>query len=225
MSTQFLSNLALSNLASDPGSGTTGELYYNTTSSLVRVYNGTAWSSITGGGGGAGTVTSVATGTGLTGGTITTTGTLAIDTAVVPRLNVANTFTTSQTITGSLTATSIVKSGGTSAQYLMADGTVTTSTGTGIAFSESNTPPVSPNVGDLWVDLSDGTEYAYVSDLNGSQWVELSTSSGSIGPQGPSGTNGATGATGSTGATGATGSSGVVIYDTDQAVISMQVFG
>jgi hypothetical protein len=60
-------------------------------------------------------------------------------------------------------------------------------TKTGVAFSESNTAPVSPNVGDLWVDLSDGTEYTYVSDLNGSQWVELSSSSitGTQGPAGP----------------------------------------
>ena len=42
---------------------------------------------------GSGGVTSVATGTGLTGGPITTTGTLSIDTAVVPRLTTANTFT------------------------------------------------------------------------------------------------------------------------------------
>jgi hypothetical protein len=122
MSKQFLSNLALSNLSSDPGSGTTGELYYNTTSSLVRVYNGTAWSSITGGGGGAGTVTSIATGTGLTGGTITTSGTLAIDTTVVPQLSAANTFT------GNITAPKFITSGGTSSQFVKGDGTLDTGT-------------------------------------------------------------------------------------------------
>ena len=41
-----------------------------------------------------GTVTNVATGTGLTGGPITTTGTISIDTTVVPQLGAAsNTFT------------------------------------------------------------------------------------------------------------------------------------
>ncbi len=53
------------------------------------------------GGGGGGTVTSVGSGLGLTGGPITTTGTLAIDPTVVPQLGAANTFSANQTITGS----------------------------------------------------------------------------------------------------------------------------
>jgi hypothetical protein len=54
---------------------------------------------------GGGTVTSLTEGTGidLTPNTITTTGSIAIDTGVVPRLGVANTFTANQAITGSLT--------------------------------------------------------------------------------------------------------------------------
>ncbi len=51
---------------------------------------------------GDGSVTSVATGLGLKGGPITKTGTLTIDTTVVPQLAVANTFKASQTIDGSL---------------------------------------------------------------------------------------------------------------------------
>ena len=58
------------------------------------------------GGGGSGTVTSIATGLGLKGGPITTTGTLAIDTTKIPQLGVANAFTANQTLTGTLTATS-----------------------------------------------------------------------------------------------------------------------
>jgi hypothetical protein len=57
-----------------------------------------------GGGGGGGTVTSVGTGLGLTGGPITTSGTLSIDTTVVPQLNAFNTFTASQTVQGYLSA-------------------------------------------------------------------------------------------------------------------------
>ncbi len=49
---------------------------------------------------GSGTVTSVATGLGLKGGPITTSGTLKIDTTVVPQLAAANKFTTNQTING-----------------------------------------------------------------------------------------------------------------------------
>jgi len=57
---------------------------------------------------GNGSVTSVATGLGLTGGPITTSGTLAIDTTVVPQLNVANVFTGNQTVNGNLSATGTV---------------------------------------------------------------------------------------------------------------------
>jgi hypothetical protein len=60
-----------------------------------------------GAGGGSGTVTSVATGLGLKGGPITSSGTLTIDTTVVPRLNAANTFTVNQTVDGNLTATGV----------------------------------------------------------------------------------------------------------------------
>ncbi len=59
-----------------------------------------------------GTVTSVASGLGLTGGPITASGTLAIDPAVVPQLNVANTFTGSQTVNGNLSATGMVTGSG-----------------------------------------------------------------------------------------------------------------
>jgi hypothetical protein len=47
-----------------------------------------------------GTVTSVATGLGLSGGPITGSGTLTINTSVVPQLAAANTFTANQTVTG-----------------------------------------------------------------------------------------------------------------------------
>ncbi len=57
---------------------------------------------------GSGTVTSVATGLGLTGGPITTSGTLAIDTTVVPQLNAANVFTGNQTVNGNVSATGLV---------------------------------------------------------------------------------------------------------------------
>jgi len=57
---------------------------------------------------GDGSVTSVATGLGLKGGTITKTGTLTIDATVVPQLAVANTFKANQTINGNLTATGTI---------------------------------------------------------------------------------------------------------------------
>ena len=51
---------------------------------------------------GTGTVTSVGSGLGLMGGPITTSGTLAIDTTVVPQLNKANAFTGNQTVNGNV---------------------------------------------------------------------------------------------------------------------------
>jgi len=51
---------------------------------------------------GDGTVTSIGSGTGLIGGPITTSGTLAIDTTVVPRLTTSNTFTGNQTVNGNV---------------------------------------------------------------------------------------------------------------------------
>ena len=61
---------------------------------------------------GSGTVTSVASGLGLTGGPITGSGTLTIDTSVVPQLNVANTFTANQMVNGNLSATGVVTGSG-----------------------------------------------------------------------------------------------------------------
>jgi hypothetical protein len=57
---------------------------------------------------GTGTVTSVGSGLGLTGGPIKASGTLAIDTTVVPQLNSANNFTANQTVNGSVSATQLV---------------------------------------------------------------------------------------------------------------------
>jgi hypothetical protein len=56
--------------------------------------------------GGSGTVTSVGSGLGLTGGPITTSGTLSIDPTVIPQLGAANTFTGNQGVNGTVTASS-----------------------------------------------------------------------------------------------------------------------
>jgi hypothetical protein len=78
------------------GGGTSGTLNLgllnSCSSGQVLEWNGTAWVCATPKG--SGTVTKVATGTGLTGGPITGSGTLSIDTTVVPQLSAAaNTFT------------------------------------------------------------------------------------------------------------------------------------
>ena len=48
MAKNFLSGLRLVNLASDPVSGSEGELYFNTTSDVVKLYSNGAWNTLTG---------------------------------------------------------------------------------------------------------------------------------------------------------------------------------
>jgi hypothetical protein len=86
------------------GGGTGGTLNLSLLSTCaakqVLQWNGSSWACASAG---AGTVTSVGTGLGLKGGPITTTGTLTIDTNVVPQLSAANTFNANQTVFGTLT--------------------------------------------------------------------------------------------------------------------------
>ena len=76
-----LQNSVIQNLATDPGSGKAGQIYYNTADNKYRYYNGSSWQPISAG---AGTVTSVgvsnATNGGLTisGSPVTTSGTISI---------------------------------------------------------------------------------------------------------------------------------------------------
>lgn len=67
--------------AERPGSPVNGMIRYNTSTGLFEGYLNNAWSPFTSGGGSG--VTSIATGTGLTGGPITSTGTISIDSTVV----------------------------------------------------------------------------------------------------------------------------------------------
>ena len=87
-----------------------GMIRYNTSTSLLESYIGGAWTNV-------GSVLSVATGTGLTGGPITSTGTIAIDSTVV-------TLTGTQTLTnktiqgGAITSgTAVASTSGTSIDF------------------------------------------------------------------------------------------------------------
>jgi hypothetical protein len=92
------------------GGGTSGtlnlSLLTSCSSGQVLAWNGSTWAcaSLKGGG----TVTSVGSGTGLTGGPITTSGTLSIDTKKVPLLAAANTFTGNQTVNGNVGVTGVI---------------------------------------------------------------------------------------------------------------------
>ncbi|MGD0414947.1 MAG: DNRLRE domain-containing protein [Terriglobales bacterium] len=97
------------------GGGTSGTLNLSLTNACaanqVLQWNGSAWicASV-----GTGTVTSVAAGTGLTASPspITTSGTLSINTSVVPQLGAANNFTGANTFTGNQTVSGNLSANG-----------------------------------------------------------------------------------------------------------------
>lgn len=72
-----LQNAVCQNLASNPENVEKGFMYFNTTTNKFRVFNGTSWDEM---GTGGGTVTSITAGSGLSGGTITSSGTISHDT-------------------------------------------------------------------------------------------------------------------------------------------------
>ena len=53
MSKKFLTPINLTNLSSDPATGSEGDLYFNTTEDVLKIYVNGAWTTLTGGGGGA----------------------------------------------------------------------------------------------------------------------------------------------------------------------------
>jgi hypothetical protein len=53
MAKKFLTPIGLVSLPSDPATGIEGQLYFNTTNDLVKVYSNGAWTELTGGGSGA----------------------------------------------------------------------------------------------------------------------------------------------------------------------------
>lgn len=73
--------------------------------------------------------------------------------------------------TTGLTAPSFIRAGGTSAQFLKADGSVDSSVFPKTTYS--SIPPVSPtpNAGDYWVNSETGIQYVYINDGNSAQWV------------------------------------------------------
>jgi hypothetical protein len=80
-----------------------GEWGFETDTGKTKIGNGsTAWTSL--GYVGAGTVTSITAGTGLSGGTITSSGTIAIDTATTADLTTAQTLTNKTLTTPTLTS-------------------------------------------------------------------------------------------------------------------------
>ena len=59
MARKFLTPITPPSLSSDPLTGTTGAIYFNTTSNVLKFYNGTSWLAIGTGAGGGGTATGI----------------------------------------------------------------------------------------------------------------------------------------------------------------------
>ena len=87
-------------------------------------------------------------------------------------------------VSGAATAESFVKAGGSAAQFLMADGSISDGAG---SLEVSPTPPESPSEGDIWYNSTTGQTFVYYD----SYWVENVT--GQVGPQGPTGATGPAG--------------------------------
>ena len=101
-----------------------GEFGYETDTGKFKIGDGsTAWASL--GYKGAGTVTSITAGTGLSGGAITTSGTIAIDTATTVDVSTAQTLTnktlTSPTLNAPLINLSLNAQTGTTYTFVLAD--------------------------------------------------------------------------------------------------------
>lgn len=98
-----------------------GEWGYESDTGKVKIGNGsTVWTSLSYTGAATGTVTSIVASTGLTGGTITSTGTIAIDTSVTADLSTAQTLT-NKTLTSPLINLGINTQTGTSYTTVLGD--------------------------------------------------------------------------------------------------------
>lgn len=157
---------------------------------------------------GNGTVTSVTAGAGLSGGTITTAGTIALaaigddrllanisggsapptETSVTALLDAALGTTrgsiirrdgSAWTALGPGTAGHVLTSGGTGADVTWAPGG-----GGGASVSIGDAPPASPDPGDMWWSSADGNLYIRYQDPDSTAWVSAVNQPG---PQGPAG--------------------------------------
>ena len=191
MSIKFKVPLNLVGLANDPGSAVNGDLYFNTTSNKVRYYTNNAWQDLGAAAGGA----SVQVSTTIP--AIATEGKLWYDNDDARLYVYDGTYWVEVSIgpVGPQGPTGVTGSSG--------------------SWNASETAPLNPLAGNVWLNTATARVYVYYDGY----WVEWSSSeiglagaSGAVGPSGPSGPTGAAstvaGPSGPSGPAGATGPSG-----------------
>ncbi|MCB9072695.1 MAG: tail fiber domain-containing protein [Bdellovibrionaceae bacterium] len=122
----------LPSLAVDPATPQAGAVWFDSNTNQVKFYDGSSNLVLGGSGAGTGTVTSVAAGSGLTGGPISTSGTISIATGGVTDSMLASGIDASKITTGTLPA-GVVPSGTDSSKLPLAGGTMTGSITMGAA--------------------------------------------------------------------------------------------
>lgn len=184
--------LRIANLATQVSAGSVGQIYYNTDTNKVQVYNGSAWINVGSG------ITSISVGIGLTStqNPITTISSLSINEAAnftwtgnhiynqpVVFSAAGQSFDINKLFISGQSNGDLIKfeSGSWTRQGIGSSYSIlqVNETATGIGWTKisgikvSNTPPTSPINADLWWNNEDGSLNIYYQDGDSDQWVEI----------------------------------------------------
>ena len=177
--------------ASKPAAGTNGRFYAATDTQKIYFDNGSSWISLASNNGSGGSVTSVATGTGLTGGPVTSSGTISLaDTTVTAGSYGSATQTPTFTVDaqGRLTAasntiltpawSSITSKPTTLSGYGITDSLVSNAGGTpSIQTGVDASKPAAPSAGAIYFATDTNKIYQY----NSSTWSVIASANGAGG--------------------------------------------